>query len=60
MRGATGVSIALRLGMPAALLIFTRPPLAPQEDGYLRLVDRTKDLIKTGGEWIPSVQARGL
>ena len=23
---------------------------------YLSLVDRTKDLIKTGGEWIPSVQ----
>lgn len=27
-----------------------------QRDGYLKLVDRTKDLIKTGGEWIPSVQ----
>ena len=27
-----------------------------QKDGYLKLVDRTKDLIKTGGEWIPSVQ----
>ena len=27
-----------------------------QKDGYVRLVDRTKDLIKTGGEWIPSVQ----
>ncbi|MDE3205564.1 MAG: long-chain fatty acid--CoA ligase [Acidobacteriota bacterium] len=24
-------------------------------DGYLRLVDRTKDLIKSGGEWISSV-----
>jgi fatty-acyl-CoA synthase len=24
--------------------------------GYLRLVDRTKDLIKSGGEWISSVQ----
>ena len=23
--------------------------------GYLRIVDRTKDLIKTGGEWISSV-----
>ena len=25
------------------------------EDGYLRLVDRDKDLIKSGGEWISSV-----
>lgn len=25
------------------------------EEGYVRLVDRTKDLIKSGGEWISSV-----
>jgi len=25
-------------------------------DGYLRLVDRTKDLVKSGGEWISSVE----
>jgi fatty-acyl-CoA synthase len=25
-------------------------------DGYIRLVDRTKDLIKSGGEWIGSVE----
>ncbi|WP_413617284.1 long-chain fatty acid--CoA ligase [Gordonia rubripertincta] len=25
------------------------------EDGYLTIVDRTKDLIKSGGEWISSV-----
>lgn len=24
-------------------------------DGYVRLVDRSKDLIRSGGEWIPSV-----
>ncbi|MGH9073850.1 MAG: AMP-binding enzyme, partial [Acidimicrobiales bacterium] len=24
-------------------------------EGYIRLVDRTKDLIKSGGEWISSV-----
>jgi fatty-acyl-CoA synthase len=26
------------------------------EDGYIRLVDRTKDLVKSGGEWISSVE----
>ncbi|MBA2324209.1 MAG: long-chain fatty acid--CoA ligase [Pseudonocardiales bacterium] len=25
-------------------------------DGFLRLVDRTKDLVKSGGEWISSVE----
>ncbi|MDX9821105.1 MAG: long-chain fatty acid--CoA ligase [Syntrophales bacterium] len=25
------------------------------EEGYVRLVDRTKDLVKSGGEWISSV-----
>ena len=25
-------------------------------DGYIRLVDRTKDLVKSGGEWISSVE----
>ncbi len=25
-------------------------------DGYMRLVDRTKDVIKSGGEWISSVE----
>ena len=24
-------------------------------DGYLQVVDRAKDLVKSGGEWIPSV-----
>ncbi|CAN5746041.1 long-chain fatty acid--CoA ligase [soil metagenome] len=26
------------------------------DDGYIRLVDRTKDLVKSGGEWISSVE----
>src|SRR5699024_5815846 len=25
-------------------------------DGYMRITDRTKDLIKSGGEWISSVE----
>ncbi len=30
------------------------------EHGYLRIVDRTKDLIKSGGEWISSVDMENL
>jgi len=30
------------------------------EDGYLRLVDRDKDLIKSGGEWISSADIEKL
>jgi fatty-acyl-CoA synthase len=29
-------------------------------DGYLTLVDRTKDLVKSGGEWISSVELENL
>jgi acyl-CoA synthetase (AMP-forming)/AMP-acid ligase II len=29
-------------------------------EGYVRLVDRTKDLIKSGGEWISSVEIENL
>ncbi len=29
-------------------------------DGYITIVDRTKDVIKSGGEWISSVQEEGL
>jgi fatty-acyl-CoA synthase len=30
------------------------------EHGYIRIVDRTKDLIKSGGEWISSVDMENL
>jgi fatty-acyl-CoA synthase len=30
------------------------------EDGYLHLVDRQKDVIKSGGEWISSIQLEDL
>jgi acyl-CoA synthetase (AMP-forming)/AMP-acid ligase II len=33
---------------------------AVSPDGYVRLVDRTKDLIKSGGEWISSVELENL
>jgi fatty-acyl-CoA synthase len=29
------------------------------ELGYLRIVDRTKDLVKSGGEWISTVELEG-
>ncbi|MEU8401590.1 long-chain fatty acid--CoA ligase [Nonomuraea sp. NPDC048892] len=29
------------------------------EHGYVRIVDRTKDLVKSGGEWISSVELEG-
>ncbi len=30
------------------------------EDGILLIVDRTKDLVKSGGEWISSVEVEGV
>lgn len=30
------------------------------EDGCIQLVDRTKDLVKSGGEWISSVELEGI
>jgi fatty-acyl-CoA synthase len=29
-------------------------------EGYLQIVDRTKDLVKSGGEWISTVELEGL
>jgi fatty-acyl-CoA synthase len=29
------------------------------EEGYIQIVDRTKDLVKSGGEWISSVELEG-
>lgn len=31
-----------------------------EPDGYFRIVDRAKDLVKSGGEWISSVELEGL
>lgn len=33
---------------------------AIRPDGYMRLVDRSKDLVKSGGEWISSVDLENL
>ena len=30
-----------------------------EHDGYFRIVDRSKDLVKSGGEWISSVELEG-
>jgi fatty-acyl-CoA synthase len=29
-------------------------------DGFVRIVDRAKDVIKTGGEWVSSIELEGL
>ncbi|CAG4883667.1 Acetyl-CoA synthetase [Georgfuchsia toluolica] len=29
-------------------------------DGYVQIVDRTKDVIKTGGEWVSSIEVEAL
>ena len=29
------------------------------DDGYIQIVDRTKDLVKSGGEWISTVELEG-
>jgi fatty-acyl-CoA synthase len=31
-----------------------------ERDGHFRIVDRAKDLVKSGGEWISSVELEGL
>ena len=30
------------------------------EDGYVRITDRLKDVIKTGGEWVSSIEIEDL
>ena len=30
-----------------------------ESDGYFKIVDRSKDLVKSGGEWISSVELEG-
>jgi fatty-acyl-CoA synthase len=30
-----------------------------EQDGYFKIVDRSKDLVKSGGEWISSVELEG-
>ncbi len=35
--------------------LYTGDVVTIDEEGYIKIVDRTKDLIKSGGEWISSV-----
>ena len=31
-----------------------------EENNYIRITDRIKDVIKTGGEWVSSIELEGL
>ena len=33
-----------------------RPIHTIDSNGYVKIIDRLKDVIKSGGEWIPSLQ----
>ncbi len=49
----TSRHLELYFAAPAAGASCTR---STSGEGYIRLVDRTKDLVKSGGEWISSVE----
>lgn len=60
VRAATGTPILQAWGMtetsPVASVCRVKSTLRDSAEGYIRLVDRTKDLVKSGGEWISSVE----
>lgn len=40
--------------------LHTQDVAVMRPDGYVQIVDRIKDVIKTGGEWISSIEIEGL
>ena len=44
----------------AAAICTRRMLLSLTPDGYVQIVDRMKDVIKTGGEWVSSIEVEGL
>ncbi|UAC48961.1 long-chain fatty acid--CoA ligase [Bacillus aquiflavi] len=40
--------------------LYTGDVVTVDEEGFLKIVDRTKDLIKSGGEWISSVDIENV
>jgi fatty-acyl-CoA synthase len=40
--------------------LHTQDVAVVRPDGYVQIVDRIKDVIKTGGEWVSSIEVEGL
>ena len=54
--GATTTTTARRSRSPPDGWLRTGDVATVDAEGYMRIVDRTKDVVKSGGEWISSVE----
>jgi fatty-acyl-CoA synthase len=62
VRGPWVATAYLGVGAPSTFhdgWLRTGDMAAMESDGYFRIVDRAKDLVKSGGEWISSVELEG-
>jgi fatty-acyl-CoA synthase len=62
VRGPWVATAYLGVGAPSTFhdgWLRTGDMAAMEHDGYFRIVDRAKDLVKSGGEWISSVELEG-
>ena len=62
VRGPWVATAYLGIGAPSTFhdgWLRTGDMAAMEHDGYFKIVDRAKDLVKSGGEWISSVELEG-